>query len=1111
MQNSLCKMALSLEWAGTTFGYHKPEGGSGFVDVGGGNQMNHAGRGLNGIHRRTDMGRILWVACAVLLGLAFALASVPALAFAEPSEEVEVVDPTSGSEGYLAVLYDNTNGLPTSEANDLTQTDDGFIWIGSYSGLIRYDGSSFVPVGMSSGINSVRTLLVDSKDRLWVGTNDNGLFLKERGSFRQWAEDEGLRSSAIRSIIEDDKGRIWVATAMGLVIVDQDFEVHAINDFRISEAMITELHWGPDNRVYGLTFDGDLFVIKDDKVDFYMGRKTLPGDGASSMYPDPNAPGMMYLETVDGVVRYGNIEEGIDSMRVVDISPLTQVMSFMYLDNKLWLCTRDGLGVLDESGFRVLDELPMNNSLGTVMADYEGNLWFTSTRQGVMKITPCRFSNIFARNGLAQEVVNSTCLYNGVLFIATDTGMKAVDAQGVVSGIPLKRATTASGKDLGATDLLELLDGIRIRSVLKDSEGRLWISTWRKYGLIRYDDGELMSFAVEDGLVSDYVRAVCECRDGSMLVAATGGVNVIEGDRVVALYDESAGVANTEILTVSEGFDGDILCGTDSGGIYVVSADANKGVRHIGKEEGLRSESVMRIKRDDRLEVYWFVTGNSIGFLDSNYKVHLIEGFPHPNNFDLYQNIKDELWVLGSNGIYVALKTDMLAGGEIPAVHYGTSDGLPCITTANSYSELTKDGDLYIAGSTGVAKVNINESNEGMSDIKASIPYVDADGERVYPNNDGVIEVPSSTRKLTIYGFVLNYSLANPSVAYKLEGFDQSSITVPSSELGPVDYTNLRGGTYQFVMELSDPVRKGTKTVSAKITKEMALYEQPWFYLLSTVVLGLLIWAAVRRYVRRKMQALEEQHREEAEKERIESEVNMARQIQDGALPKDFSILPNRSSVKIYATMEPAKGVGGDFYDFFLVDDDHLCLVIADVSGKGIPAALFMMVSKSILKNAAMLSTSPAEILAKANKTICSDNEAEMFVTVWLGILDLNTGMLVAANAGHEYPAVKHGNGDFELFRDRHGLVIGGMDGMRYTEYELQLEPGDKIFVYTDGLAEANNEQGKLFGSDRIIEALNRNADGTPQQILATVHEAVDEYVQEAEQFDDLTMMCVEY
>ena len=248
-----------------------------------------------------------------------------------------------------------------------------------------------------------------------------------------------------------------------------------------------------------------------------------------------------------------------------------------------------------------------------------------------------------------------------------------------------------------------------------------------------------------------------------------------------------------------------------------------------------------------------------------------------------------------------------------------------------------------------------------------------------------------------------------------------------------------------------------------------------------------------------------------AEKERIGTELKLAEQIQAAMLPSDFPPFPGRTEFDIYAVMDPAREVGGDFYDFFFIDEDHLCLVMADVSGKGIPGALFMMISKVILQSCAMLGKTAAEILTKTNEALCSNNKAEMFVTVWLGILEVSTGRLTASNAGHEYPVLKRAGGAYELFKDPHGFVIGGMDGLKYREYELQLQPGDKLFLYTDGVPEATNADGAMFGTAGMVEALNREPEAAPDQILSNIRDAVNDFVKDAEQFDDLTMLCMEY
>ena len=248
-----------------------------------------------------------------------------------------------------------------------------------------------------------------------------------------------------------------------------------------------------------------------------------------------------------------------------------------------------------------------------------------------------------------------------------------------------------------------------------------------------------------------------------------------------------------------------------------------------------------------------------------------------------------------------------------------------------------------------------------------------------------------------------------------------------------------------------------------------------------------------------------------AQEERMVTELSLATRIQASMLPHVFPPFPERTDFDIYASMDPAREVGGDFYDYFLIDDDHLGLVMADVSGKGVPAALFMMASKIILQSVAMLGGSPAEILTKANEAICSNNEIEMFVTVWIGILELSTGRLTAANAGHEYPMLKRPGQPFELYKDRHGFVVGGMAGVRYREYELQLEPGSKLFLYTDGVPEATSAAQELFGTERLVAALNKDPEASPVDVLKNVRAAVDGFVRDAEQFDDLTMLCLEY
>ena len=248
---------------------------------------------------------------------------------------------------------------------------------------------------------------------------------------------------------------------------------------------------------------------------------------------------------------------------------------------------------------------------------------------------------------------------------------------------------------------------------------------------------------------------------------------------------------------------------------------------------------------------------------------------------------------------------------------------------------------------------------------------------------------------------------------------------------------------------------------------------------------------------------------EAKEKQRIGTELELAAQIQMGALETRFPAFPNITNVDIFAQMTPAKEVGGDFYDFFPVDDTHIGLVMADVSGKGVPASIYMMIAKIILRQIAMMGDSPKDTLIRLNDQISDNNQNAMFVTIWFGILDVTTGHVVAANAGHEYPIIKAKNGKYEVMKDKHGLVLGAMSGIKYREYEFDIEKGGALFLYTDGAPEATNAENELYGMDRVVESLNKNPELPAKELIESLKVDIDEFVGDAPQFDDLTMMSV--
>lgn len=297
----------------------------------------------------------------------------------------------------------------------------------------------------------------------------------------------------------------------------------------------------------------------------------------------------------------------------------------------------------------------------------------------------------------------------------------------------------------------------------------------------------------------------------------------------------------------------------------------------------------------------------------------------------------------------------------------------------------------------------------------------------------------------------------------------------------------------------------GPRVITANTIRRVLL-----FYILprSLILCGLTSICTTLADRTRKL--LERQIKDSAEKQQIASELSVATHIQTSMLPCIFPAFPERTEFDIYATMNPAKEVGGDFYDFFLVDDDHLAVVIADVSGKGVPAALFMVIAKTLIKDHAQQGAQPEEVFTEVNRLLCEANDEGMFVTAWMGVLELSTGHLAYVNAGHNPPLLRHG-GEYEFLRTRSGFILAGMEGIRYRPASLELAPGDAVYLYTDGVTEATNEDKQLYGDQRLCDILNAHADSGPETLLRTVKDDVDAFVGTAPQFDDITMLGLCY
>lgn len=718
--------------------------------------------------------------------------------------------------GFSAVLYNSSNGLPTSESNVVAQTGDGFIWIGGYSGLVRYDGNEFYRYDSSIGISSVVSMYVDSMDRLWIGTNDRGVVLYEYGTFTFFGREEGVASGSVKSIAEDNEGNIFLATTEGMYYIDYNLQVNSINDGRISSAYICEIKSDSEGNVYGVTLDGVFFLISNLKITAYYQSQDVGFGLASCICPDMEYPGMIYIGTDTSEIIYGDMYSGMTTYKMYDVSPLATINAITKVGERFWICADNGIGYMDANGNVVqLSDIPMDNSVDEMLVDFEGNLWFASSRQGVMKMADCRFENVNIQAGLPTMVVNSTCEYKGNLYIGADNGLYIVDR----NNSQIENVLT------------ELLEGIRIRCIKEDSKGNLWLCTYGENGLVCYTaDGKIVTYNEENGMRSTRVRTMCEISDGTIVVATSGGVNLIKDGEVAGVYDSSNGISNTEILCICEGENGSIYLGSDGDGIYEINGF---NATRYGLPEGLESEVILRVKEDTEPGCFWIITGNSIAYMKDGV-ITTITNFPYSNNFDIFFDNYGRVWVISSNGIYVVNKEVMLSNEEnMEYIFYNYASGLPCNATANSRSYIGEDGTLYISGSGYVTKVNINQNDDSNSAVKLVVPCVDFDDLTVYLHNGDTVVIPQGTKRFTIYGYVLTYALDSSRVSYYLEGFDDEPTTVSKHELTEISYTNLPGGRYTFHLAVLDSFTgEVEKEILIPIIQKKKITEQLWFWLL---------------------------------------------------------------------------------------------------------------------------------------------------------------------------------------------------------------------------------------------------------------------------------------
>ncbi|MCR4788403.1 MAG: HD domain-containing protein [Lachnospiraceae bacterium] len=735
---------------------------------------------------------------------------------------------------YVQSVYSSNNGLPCGEANDIAQTNDGVLWIGTYAGLYRYNGREFRWVDNYESVKNVNCLYVDEEGRLWIGTNDNGLSIVIREKVvNVLDQSSGLPSNSVRCITRASDGYYYVGTTGAMQIV-------MMNNGLTAESTLEAVNYADsitadeNGHVAAVASDGRLFLMRGGQI---MRSITLPEEdeeyNCCAFAPDGT---LMVGTSTNHIYEYSIIRDDFDLKKVITCSDINSINNINYInDGTLFISTDSGISYIDKSGYHVLNTNDFNNSIDNMLYDYQGNLWFTSSRLGLLRLAKSPFKDIYGAVGMERKVVNAIVFWQNDFYIGTDKGLDVVDK--------------ACRREIN-NNLTAELDGKRIRCLYVDQNEHLWVCTYGS-GLMEYaPNGDSWAYNADDGSFGSKARIVTGLSDGTILAAGDTGISFIKNHKIERTIKNEDGLINSMILTVTELSDGTILAGTDGDGIAVIK-DGNVSDM-ITRDDGLSSGVILRTVKDPKSEGVFIVTSNSLCYLEPDGSVRVFDKFPYFNNYDIWVKNDDTLFVMSSAGIYVVERDELVEGGEIAWELLDARRGLGTSLTANSWNYYDGNGELYLPCDTGVYKIDVDKYDSDVKSYRMQLASVKLDGVLLPPARAGSITIGQGINRVELGPEILNYTIQEPNVGYFLEGFDSQWTIVPQNNLTNIIYGNLPAGTYTFHLAILDSAgEKILEERTFEIIKEGDFHEQRGFIVYMFILLSAMIiwftWFIVQR------------------------------------------------------------------------------------------------------------------------------------------------------------------------------------------------------------------------------------------------------------------------
>ncbi len=756
----------------------------------------------------------------------------------------------SSDDPYVVTLYNESNGLPTGEANEVIQTSDGYIWIGSYGGLIRYDGTTFRNFSLEGAIasSSIRALAEGNDGKLWIGTNDAGVFVMENGAVSHIPSEDENSFLCIRDFAIGKDGAVYAASNSGLAVI-RDGVLKPCEGEHTVGGTVYSVDVDGSGRVWGALNAGVCVLLENDReVKTFASSDFFPG-GESIYCTGSDDKGNIYLGTSGSTVM--KLENGWDSgsgsQTVIETPGVTtHNMIRTGPDGSVIVCGNVGACVILKSGEQItFTETDRAASLNSACMDYEGNIWLASTGFGIIKYTEGCFESPNLKAGLDGIPLNAVAIADGCCYLGTDTGILCYDGD----WNSVENSLTSAYND------------VRVRSLAVDGGGNVWAATYdNKNSVACYDPktDTLKTYGTEDGLLSNGARTVYELSDGSVAVGTQEGLNIIRDGVVAESYGSGEGLSTASVLCTIETADGAILVGSDGGGIYEIKD--GRVIPH-GFDEGLSDGVVLRILDDPDGDGYFVSAGSSLYYFNSDGFKKLSVKKGAGSIFDFY--VRDgKLWILQNNGILAYDRQAVLSGEETAAdEEFGAEHGLSGTLNANTWNWTDPEtGSLYLATRSGVSVFDFG----GVENIppKAIINSLYVDGVEMI--NPASAELKSDVSRITVDFSALTYTGTTDVVMeYILEGFDESPTVLTGVQNSSVSYTNLPGGDYEFRLKVYERGKEAlAEECGITITKDKRVYEHVAFFVILGLAAAGIVAGAVLIVERAKLSSAEKRQKE---------------------------------------------------------------------------------------------------------------------------------------------------------------------------------------------------------------------------------------------------------